>query len=125
MPTRFQNLANCQKFVPFKEKYKLFNFTKSNCFLFSPKKNQNIGPLNVILAFSQYFTVHLISCRQNEAEKHCWQRVSIFCGLPSHCNGFRYTCTYSFYSLSVESDFYGDISRVAGFFTKLSNVQRG
>ena len=32
---------------------------------------------------------------------------------------------YHFYSLAVEADFYGDTGRVIGFFTKLSNGDRG
>ena len=32
---------------------------------------------------------------------------------------------YHFYSLAVEAGFYGDTGRVIGFFTKLSNGDRG
>ena len=32
---------------------------------------------------------------------------------------------YHFYSLAVEAGFYGDTDRVIGFFTKLSNGDRG
>ena len=38
------------------------------------------------------------------------------------CNGI---VIYHFYSLAVEAGFYGDTGRVIGFFTKLSNRDRG
>ena len=40
------------------------------------------------------------------------------------CNGIG-IYIYHFYSLAVEAGFYGDTGKVIGFFTKLSNGDRG
>ena len=49
--------------------------------------------------------------------------VFVLCFHELNCNGYRYN--YHFYSLTVGSGFYGDIGRVTGFFTKLSNRDSG